>query len=512
MSIQKQPNGVKQMENDVIIRVEGMNKSFTSTKAVVDVSLEVKKGEIYGLIGENGSGKSTLVSMISGSLKPDSGAMVFMGKPYNPASLIEARGMGVCILVQEQGTIDGITVADNIFLGRENIFSKLGNVNRRKMKQEARRVLDELGAENIDPAAGIESFSFEDRKLVEVATAMYMNPKLLIIDETSTALSQRGRELIYTIMKKMKENGNSVIFISHDLSELELVCDTVSILRDGHLVDTLDGDGIYADNMKRLMIGRELSGHYYRADHEESFEEEIALTVSDVSYENILHDISLEIHSGEILGIGGLTECGMHELCKIMFGAIKPTKGQVVVNKTGKVIDSPPTAIKEGVAYIPKDRDQESAFQNSSIMDNIVVASLDIIRNGQYISKRKAADLARAQADNMNVKMKSISQMTKELSGGNKQKVVLAKWLANNSRILIMDCPTRGIDVGVKAAIYQLMTQLKKQGKAMIMVSEELPELIGMSDRIVILKNGRMNGQFSRSEELSEHMLIQKMI
>jgi len=450
--------------------------------------------------------------MISGSLKPDSGEMYFMGEKYKPNTLIDAKAKGVCILVQEQGTINGMTVADNIFLGRESMFSKYGNVNRRKMHMETKRVLDELGIDGIAPSANIDSLSFEDRKLIEVATAMYGKPKLLILDETSTALSQKGREKIYAIMKNMKKEGNAIIFISHDLAELEEVCDTVSILRDGVYIDTLLDDRIEEDEMKRLMIGRSLSEHYYREDTEASCEEEVVLTVSNISYEKKLRNINLEIHKGEIMGIGGLTECGMHDLCKIMFGAIKPTKGQVIVNKSNKVVTSPLQAIKEGIAYIPKDRDQESAFLDTSIMDNIVMVSLDNIKKGPFISKKQEGHLAQTQAERMDVKMRDISQRVKELSGGNKQKVVLAKWLANDSEILIMDCPTRGIDIGVKAAIYRLMEQLKEQGKTIIMVSEELPELIGMSDRIAILKDGKMTGIFKRSEILSEHMLIQKMI
>lgn len=501
------------MERKTVIKAEGIYKSFGATKALVDVSIEVKEGEVRGLIGENGSGKSTLVSMISGSQKPDSGALIFMGEKYEPSSLVDGRNAGVAILLQEQGTIDGMTVADNIFLGREGSLSRIGSINRKKMLSETKRIFDELGIKGIDPSENVNTLTFEERKLIEAAAAIYIKPRLLIIDETTTALSHDGRELVYRLIKSMKEQGNSVIFISHDLDEMKAVCDTVTILRDGQLVDTLKNDEVTIDQLKSLMIGRDMTGAYYRTDTVESYDEnEVVLKAEGLSYGGYVRNVSLALHRGEILGIGGLTECGMHELCKILFGAIKPEAGTVTVTESGHQIKSPENAIKNGIAYIPKDRDKESAFQNTSIKDNIVMISLDRIKKGIFISDRSENRLAKEWAEKMNVKMLSISQMVKELSGGNKQKVVLAKWLANDSTIMIMDCPTRGIDIGVKSVIYRLMEQLKAEGRSIIMVSEELPELIGMADRIITLKNGKKSSEFKRSENVTEHMLIQTMI
>ncbi len=497
---------------DVLLKLEGMNKSFTSTRAIVDVSLEVRRGEVRGLIGENGSGKSTLASMVTGSLKPDGGQMFFEGQPYAPSNMIDSKAKGISILVQEMGTINGLTVAENIFIGKEGIFSRIKNVNRKKLSEESRRMLNIIGAEHIDPTAPVETLSFEDRKMVEVATALYNDPKLLIVDETTTALSQKGRARIYAIIEEMKKNGKSILFISHDLAELVQVCDTVTVLRDGHYIDTLQKENISIENMRRLMIGRELSEHYYRTDYSSSVDDEVVLTATDICVGDTLRDVSLELHKGEILGLGGLTECGMHELCKVLFGAIKPDKGEVRVAQGGKNINSPSIAISNRIAYLPKDRDQESIFLGASIKDNIVLSSLNNLKKGIYISKGSEKKLAKAQADRLAIKMQNINQQAKELSGGNKQKVVVAKWLANDSEILIMDCPTRGIDVGVKAAIYQLMEHLKEKGKSIIMVSEEMPELLGMSDRILVLKDGKITAEFMRSEALDEHAIIKHMI
>lgn len=500
------------MEENVLLSVKGMNKSFTSTKAIVDVTMDVHYGEIRGLIGENGSGKSTLASMITGSLKPDSGEMFYEGKPYAPSSMIDSKNQGISILVQEMGTINGISVADNIFMGKEDSFSKVGNVKHGKIINESKRVLADIGEGRIDPAESIDNLSFEERKIIEVAMAMHNNPKLLIVDETTTALSQKGREKVYSIMRRMKEEGKAVLFISHDLGELEEVCDKVTILRDGHYIDTLSEGDITADKMRQLMIGRELSGHYYREDTKASYSDEVVLRVENVSWENELYDISFDLHKGEILGVGGLTDCGMHPLCKIIFGAIKPDKGEVTVVGKNEKIKNPPDAVRENIAYMPKDRDQESILLGTSIKDNIVLMALNQLKNGPFISRKSEKKLAQKYADRLKIKMQGIEQLVKDLSGGNKQKVVVAKWLANDSEILIMDCPTRGIDVGVKAAIYDLMNELKNEGKSIIMVSEEMPELIGMSDRIVILKNGRQTAELMRDENLNEQSLIQHMI
>ena len=497
---------------ETVLKIRGMNKSFTATKAVVDVDLDVYAGEIRGLIGENGSGKSTLTSMVAGFQKMDSGTMELFGQPFAPQTMIDGKNAGICILVQEMGTINNLSVADNIFLGKEDLFTKYGIVNRRKMNEEGQKLLEAVGAGGIKASARIDTLTFEERKLVEVAAAMHSQPKILILDETTTALSQNGRDKIYSLIRQMREEGKTVIFISHDLQEMLAMCDNISIMRDGHLVETLANDGINEDSLRQHMIGRDLSGHYYREDTEASCEDEVVIDCRDVSLEGVLHHVSFQLHKGEILGIGGLTECGMHELCKVVFGLIKPDAGKVTMPAAGIEIRNSRDAIRGKVAFIPKNREQEAIMTQASIKDNIVLMSLDKLRKGPYISKRSERELAKQQGDLLSIKMVSINQYVSELSGGNKQKVVLAKWLANDSDVFIMDCPTRGIDIGVKAAIYNLMEDLKKQGRSMIMVSEEMPELMGMSDRIVVLKDGHMMGELRRGENFSEEALINMMI
>ncbi|MHC1770597.1 MAG: ATP-binding cassette domain-containing protein [Flexilinea sp.] len=380
------------------------------------------------------------------------------------------------------------------------------------MIKEARRVLTEIDASYIDPQKSVDQISFEDRKLIEVAMAMYDKPDILILDETTTALSQKGRKKIYSIIDKMKREGKTVIFISHDLKELQSLCDNITILRDGCLVQTLSKNMITIDKMRSLMIGRDLSDHYYREDLLSAYGEEVVLQVDNITFGSALKDISFMLHKGEILGIGGLTDCGMHELCKIIFGLIKPDNGKVTVLPIGSEIKKASEAVNNKIAFIPKNREQEAMMPSASIKDNIVFMSYDKLSKGPYISPTKEIQFAKEQANLLNIKMVSINQFCLFLSGGNKQKVVISKWIANDSKILIMDCPTRGIDVGVKAAIYELMEELVKSGKSIIMVSEELPELLGMSDRIIILKDGILSAIFKRGIDWNEEKVIQAMI
>ncbi len=498
------------MEGKVILKAQNIYKSFGATKALKNVSLELREGEVMALIGENGSGKSTLSSVITGALKRDSGEIWFHDKEFHSNSVLEARKAGIAILAQELGTVNGMTVAENIFLGMENEFQSVLGINRSKMNREARKMLEKIGAGHIQSSSLVDSLGFETRKLIEVARALYHNPDVLIVDETTTALSQAGRDTIYQIIRDMKKQNKAIIFISHDLDEIKAVCDTVEILRDGEYVTKLEGEEVTQDNMRKNMIGRDLSGHYYREDNEPSWQDTVTLKVSNIN-RGMLQDISFELHAGEILGLGGLTECGMHELCKIIYGALKPDSGSVVVMKNQKEIHNTTEALAQKVAYLPKDRDQESLFLSTSIMDNITVSSFDKLKKGILIFPKDEKELAGSMAEKLSIKMQNISQNVQELSGGNKQKVVVAKWLANDSDILIMDCPTRGIDIGVKASIYQLMENLKKEGKSIIMVSEEMPELIGMSDRIIVMKDGKITGTFKRNE-VDEKMLIHKII
>ena len=493
--------------SEVRLEVKNLCKSFGITKAVQNVSFNVNKGEVHALIGENGSGKSTLTNMLTGIYSIGSGTFVLDGKEIHPKNQVEANNEGVSIIVQELGTLSGLTVAENIFLGHEDQFVHMGIKNTNAMNKKATELFERIKAADI-----IDEYNFEDRKLIEIVKATYFDPKIVVIDETTTALSQEGREELYKHMNRIRESGNSIIFISHDLPEILDKSDTITIMRDGVYIDTVKSKDVTEDDLKRLMVGREVTGDYYRSDYGEKVSDEVVLSVKNVSVPGLIHDVSFDLHKGEILGFGGLSESGMHEIGKAIFGASYDRTG-IVELADGTQINDIPTAIKHSIAYTSKDRDNESVVLNQSIGDNICLPSLDSLAGKSHLlSDKKLKEFANKYAKQMSVKMVNVDQFVSDLSGGNKQKVVLARWIGKDSDIVVLDSPTRGIDIKVKQDIYQLMNQMRKNGKSIIMISEELMELIGMCDRIMIMKDGRTSGELERNEALDENSLITMMV
>ncbi|WP_150274487.1 sugar ABC transporter ATP-binding protein [Paenibacillus tepidiphilus] len=500
------------MSTNVLFEAVDICKRFDATVALDRVSLTVRRGEIRGLIGENGSGKSTLSSIIAGIQKAGSGSMTLNGQSYEPVNMIDALDKGVGMVVQERGTVSGITVAENITLGENSKYSRWGTINKKALYNQAEQALQGIGVTHIKASDPTDSIDMQDRKLIEIAKIMSRHPEMIIVDETTTVLSQYGREVIYGLMKEMKAHNKSVIFISHDLDELMQVCDSLTVLRDGVFIRNLEKPEFNEDTIKQLMVGREMTGSYYRDDYDGSYGEEVVLSLADGSKGDRLKQVSLSLHKGEILGIGGLSHCGMHTLGKALFGFEKLDSGIVEV-AGGRRIRSEREAMELGVGYVSKDRDVEALSLQSSIKDNIVIAGLDHIKRPPFLilskdEKKYAARLI----EQLSVKCASMEQSVQSLSGGNKQKVVFAKWIGRGSDILILDCPTRGVDIGVKQAMYQLIYQLKSEGKSIIIISEELSELIGMSDRLLIMKDGRITGEFARSPQLSESDVISYMI
>ncbi|MCR4740068.1 MAG: sugar ABC transporter ATP-binding protein [Lachnospiraceae bacterium] len=498
--------------SDIRLEIKNVSKSFGITKALSDVSFNIHKGEIHALIGENGSGKSTLTNSLAGIYQKDTGTFILDGKEIHPLNQVEANNEGISIIVQELGTLDGLTVAENIFLGHEDTFVKFGIKNTAAMNRKAGELLKKYGFDRIKPSDMIENYNFEDRKLVEIVKATYFDPKIVVIDETTTALSREGREELYKHMKRIREEGNTVIFISHDLPEVLSLSDSITVLRDGIYIDTVKSSEIDEDGLKKLMVGREVTGGYYRADYDEEVSKEVVLKADNVTVPGLISHISFELHKGEILGFGGLSESGMHEVGKACFGASFDREGSVTL-ADGTHINDIPTAIAHSMAYTSKDRDNESLVMNQSIRDNICLPSLDELSNKAHmLNDKKLREFADKYAAQMSTKMQSVDQFVSNLSGGNKQKVVLARWIGKDSDILVLDSPTRGIDIKVKQDIYQLMDRMRKSGKSIIMISEELMELIGMCDRIIIMKDGQINGELKRNKDMDENSLIAKMV
>lgn len=527
------------MKKKLFLQTKELTKQFGEVTAVDNVDMEIYLGEIRGLIGENGSGKSTISSMISGIYSVTSGKMFLEDKMYMPVSPSDARAERISMIVQETGTIDHLTVAENIFLGSEKRFCKFGWMDNAAMIAEAKKALSAIGITDINAADSIDKYNFEQRKIVEIAKALYYDPLLFIVDETTTALSQDGRLKIYEIMKKLKAQGKAVLFISHDLQELMEVCDCLTVLRDGKLIANIEKTEFNENKIKQTMVGRELKGNFYRSDYDPACQNDIMLSLTGVST-SLLKNINLEVHAGEIVGLGGLSGSGIHDIGKVCFGMEPVTSGTVKARAVrrltasekiqenlskllGKQFSLPDemvdyticsisAALDANIGYISKDRDKETLILEGSISDNLNLSALEKLQIFGFIppsSERKFAD---RQIDGLRIKCSSRQQMVKELSGGNKQKISFGKWIGNDSKILVFDSPTRGVDIGVKTTMYQLLYNLKKQGYAILIISEELPELIGMSDKICILKNGEITKTFKRSPDLTDSMIIEYMI
>ena len=497
--------------NNVSIETRNICKNFGATHALVNVSFRFCGGQIRGLIGENGSGKSTVSSIIAGIQPPTSGEMFFSGKPWKPQSSLEASNAGIAMIVQEAGTIARISVAENIFLGNYQPFKKHFSIDRRKMNQEAIKALQMIGIDDIDPSLPCGMYGMEDRKLIEIARALYLNPKVLIIDETTTALAQRGRSILYRIIHEQAEKGNAVIMISHDLDEMMEHCDVLTVLRDGVVVADIEKKDFSADLIKSKMVGREIQGNYYRTDFD-GYSDEVVLKADCITTMENLLCFSLELHRGEILGIGGLSDCGIHTIGRALYGLEDIVDGQVLLPEKNAVITKPKVAFDNGIGYVSKNRDTESLELNASIYANIASTGYKKNSKGPFISPKLEQDYVAVQINNLLIKCQGAWQRVRALSGGNKQKVVFGKWCACDAEIMILDCPTRGVDVGVKAAMYQLIYSMKKSGKSIVLISEELTELCGMSDRLLIIKDGHVSGEFFRKDGFNEHVLVNYMI
>lgn len=547
---------------DILIETRNLTKHFGEVVAVNAVNIKIELGKVLGLIGENGSGKSTVSSMISGIHTVTSGEMFLKGQPYRPSDPGDARRHGIGMIVQEAGTVDYISVAENIFLGEESKFAKFGVVNRSKLENEARKALSLVGLD-IDVTAPAAAYNFETRKMVEIAKVLYYNPELLIVDETTTALSQDGRDKIHEIMGRFAQEGKAVLFISHDLPELMETCDELIVLRDGQYIAKMDKSQFDEDKIKQTMVGRKIEGNYYRSDYNPSCSDQVALSAENVTTAT-LKDINLEVHKGEIVGIGGLSGSGMHEIGKLLFGMDKVISGKVTAyapekptlkerrsvhihrfkdtikltghrarklfGKGGEAPEFEPAGVKTekpdtcyeinsiddafqaGIGYISKDRDRETLITAATIKENLCLSAPELLSVFGLIPPVRETVFTQEQVDGLNIKCSSQNQTVGELSGGNKQKVSFGKWIGNRSKILVFDSPTRGVDVGVKTTMYQLLYELKKQNYAILIISEEMPELIGMSDRLLVMKDGRITKEFVRSENLRDTEVINYMI
>ena len=500
-------------QTEYAFQVTGLNKHFGPTHANRDINFTLKRGEVRGLAGENGSGKSTLLSQLAGIYSSDSGEILKDGQPYKPDSPLYAISHGVSIVVQELGLIGSLPAGVNVFLGRTKPFSKFGVVNLKKIYQEADQILEKWGLAQIPLNRMASAMNVETKKVVELARALSSDPDILFLDEVTQALSQDNRSKLHKLIERYRELGRSVILITHDLEEMMEITDSISILRDGQLIETINSKELTVEQLRSKMVGRSLEGEYYRSDMETSHEDEVVLSVENLSTSSGLHDVSFQVHKGEIMALCGLSDSGIHEVGKAVYGLTRAKAGRVVLVPDKLEIRHQTQAWKHRVGYVPKDRDNEALMLQTTIRENSCMSSVPNLTGKALLLKggdlNQLAENAREQ---FQVKCTGIGQTINALSGGNKQKINLGRWLVKDLQLLIVDCPTRGVDVGVKAYLYQCLKDAKKNGMAILMITDELPEAIGMADNILVMKDGAVSGQIARSSGFSEESIVQVMI
>lgn len=498
---------------EIILDIKKLNKSFGPTHANVDIDFQLEAGEVRGLAGENGSGKSTLLSQIAGMYPYDSGEMTLHGKPYKPTSPVSANESKVAIIVQELGMVSNLPAGINIFLGKTKKCSHFGLVNNKMIKAQVEEITKKWELSSIDLNVSAGYMNIEHRKMVELVRALSADPDILILDEVTQSLSQDNRKCLYKLIRKFKEQGRSIILISHDIEEMIEITDTISILRDGALLDTVKSKDITSDELKQRMVGRKLDGDYYRDDHGPSYEDDVLLEVGEMCTENGLEDISFKLHKGQILGFCGLSDSGIHEIGKAVYGIDKLTKGRVHLNTCNIDIKNQEDSLYNRVGYAPKDRDTDALMMDAPIWENFTLPSL---KEAEGKSKRLNMSwlnhLALDATKEYQVKCRDVYQNMRELSGGNKQKVNLGRWLLKDLDILIVDCPTRGVDVGVKAYLYDCLKKAKAKNLGIIMITDELGEAIGMCDDIIVMKDNKIVKSIERGPEFKEEIIIEVMI
>ena len=464
-----------------LLRVTGLSKSFFGVRVLDRVDFALEAGEVLGLVGENGAGKSTIMKILGGVHAPDTGTIEMDGKLLRLARPLDAEQSGIATVYQEFNLLPDATVAENIFLGREP--SRLGVVNRRAMESAARKILAEIGVGAISPRDRVSGLSVAQQQMVEIAKAVSIDARIIQMDEPTSALADHEVELLYAVIERLKARGVGIIYVSHRLREIFALCDRVVVLKDGLLVAERPTDQISEDEIVRLMVGRPIATYFpHRAG---TSDRPTVLTLTGAGNDWI-DGIDLEVRAGEILGIAGLQGSGRTELLSAVFGSIPLTRGSVVAANGASGPGSPRAAIRQGIAMIPEDRKREGLQLEQSIRDNV----LAVIRAAQPSRVKQASESVAALLGRLEVVARSDAQEVKFLSGGNQQKVVLAKWLVAEPRVLLLDEPTRGIDVGAKVAIYRLMRDLAESGFAVVMASSELPEVIGMADRIAVMRDG----------------------
>ena len=477
--------------NEYILECTGLSKAFGGSKALKDVELHIRRGEVHAIVGENGAGKSTLMKIIIGLLKADSGEITFEGKPYKASSPAEAINHGITMIHQELNPEPYLTVAENIFLNNEDVKGIV--LDKKTTNEKARALLKEFDFK-VSPTHMVEDLTLAQAQVIEIIKAVTRNAKLVIMDEPTSSLDSEETEQLFRIIRKLKEDNVSVVYISHRMEEIFGICDTVSVFRDGCYIGTRDINDVTTNDLITMMVGHEVSNIFPKVDCEIG---DVVFKAEGLTGKGFT-DISFEVHAGEILGFTGLAGAGRSETMRAIFGLDKLTSGRMYLNGKEIKVHSPRSAIEQGIVMVNEDRRAYGLCLYRSINENISLPNLPKHQKGLFLNKRRERRENEEYARMLTVKAASINADAISLSGGNQQKVVLAKWIMAGPKVMILDEPTRGVDVGAKAEIHSLICKFATQGMAVIMISSELPEVMGMSDRIIVYHEGRINGEISR--------------
>ncbi len=505
-TVKSSANAAYPTQDRPILEMIGITKRFPGVLALDQVNFSVSRGEIHSLIGQNGAGKSTLMNILSGVYTPDQGEIIVDGQPVAMTHPREALRLGIGTVYQELSLVPKLSVADNIYLGREAERGFI--INEHSVASRAREVIERLGVRDIDVGTLVGELSLAQQQLVEIAKVLSYNPRILVLDEPTAPLVQEDTDRLFWLLDGLKSQGIAIVFISHRFKEIIQHCDRGTILRNGKLIKTIDLHGITEEALAESMIGQQLESFYRHNSHTEGSQAGIALEVEGLSVGRKVRDVSFQLQRGEIVGITGLLGAGQNEVARALFGVQNEVSG--VIRRAGRpvFIGSPQDAIKQGICLLTENRKREGLFLDMSVKENMTLPSLkSFSRLGAFVNNGKEGQWARRFIDRMNIVVRSPSSRVRTLSGGNQQKAILARWLMRDLEVLIFIEPTRGIDVGAKAEIYSDLDTLAAEGKSILVVSTELPEVLGISDRILVMYNGRLSRVIERAEASEEILL-----
>lgn len=492
------------MSSEIILEMQGISKSFPGVHALSDVSLKTRKGEVHAIVGENGAGKSTLMKILAGAYKKDVGRIFLHGEEMDFHSPLEAQNSGIAIIYQEFNLAKHLSAEANIYIGREPRSKIFGFIKKREIHKNSVDLFNQLNV-SIDPRSEVRFLSVCQQQITEIAKALSLNSSVLIMDEPTSALPENEVKDLFDVIHKIKKEGVSILFISHNLEDVFEIADRITVLRDGKHVATDLISNVTRDQVVSWMVGREIGDINHRSDR--IIGKEVVLRVKNLCRKEVLYDISFDLHKGEILGIAGLLGAGRTELLRCIFGADIKTSGEVYLGDKLCSIKNTTDSVNCGIAYVPEDRKQEGLFLGLTSRENLTAASLAKYAQYGFVDKKKENKVTANYVGSMAIKLSSHEQSVLNLSGGNQQKVLIARWLATNPKVLLLDDPTRGIDIGARAAIHDLIFKLANQGIGVVFVSSELPEVIKVSDRILVMAKGQLAGEFDHAKVTQEKIM-----